>query len=640
MATQVKTSTTRTAARTRDAAASWQSFANSLGFWLLAILPVVLMVGAATLWWQSLPAIDVSSIDDFGLSSALPISFYGALLILNLSFALVASRQEIHTPTLFAHVFLLIIIIHGTLPLIYEVPRYAWTYKHLGVIDYVQRFGMVNPLIDAYQNWPGFFTFMALVSEVTGIDNFMGIAGWAQVFWNLLYLGALRMMYRAFTKDSRLIWLAIWIFFLTNWVGQDYFAPQAFGFFLHLVVLGIFLTWFQVKTNLPVIHLRQQTVWTPLTNFYRSLVIRFSKREIAGPRIESIQQTGLALVAVAAFFAVISSHQLTPFMTLSTILALLIFKRCRRRDLLILMVVLQLTWLTYMSITFLEGANLAVFQSIGRLFSNIDDSLKDYSQSSPGRLFASRVIQFTTLGVWGLAFLGAIRRLRNGYWDIALFVVTVTPFFLIAMQSYGGEMMLRIYLFSLPGMAFLVGAMLYPGITSRFSWKVGIITLLTSVILTGSLFYTYFGNELVNHVAKGEIEALEKIYYNAPRGSLILAGSPNSATKFANYSDFRHYQLIDLPEFRSGEIWTYKETDFTDQDLQALRDFMAEERFTNAYFYLSTSQKSYISAYNNEQADYLDRLEVALRRSGLFEVAYVNEDAVVFVLAEATYGVQ
>ena len=44
--------------------------------------------------------------------------------------------------------------------------------------------------------------------------------------------------------DGRAVWAGVWIFFATNWVGQDYFSPQGLVYALYLVVLAILLTWF------------------------------------------------------------------------------------------------------------------------------------------------------------------------------------------------------------------------------------------------------------------------------------------------------------------------------------------------------------------------------------------------------------
>ena len=205
---------------------------------IIDVLPGIFVLASIFLWWLSLPMIEPESLTDLGLITLLPVSFFVALILLSLSFSLVCYQRQVSSPLFFIHVLTLILIIHGTPALIYDAPRYAWTYKHIGVVDYIQQFGILDPTIDAYHNWPSFFSVTAFISDVTGIDNFVGFVNWAQVFWNILYLAALRMLYKNFTSDQRLVWIGIWVFFLTNWVAQDYFAPQAFAFFLHLIILG------------------------------------------------------------------------------------------------------------------------------------------------------------------------------------------------------------------------------------------------------------------------------------------------------------------------------------------------------------------------------------------------------------------
>src|SRR5204863_379717 len=75
------------------------------------------------------------------------------------------------------------------------------------------------------------------------VTDLTGIASWAPVFFNLLDLAAAVFVFSALTRDRRVIWLGSWLFLIANWVGQDYFSPQAFAFFLYLVVIGCTLRW-------------------------------------------------------------------------------------------------------------------------------------------------------------------------------------------------------------------------------------------------------------------------------------------------------------------------------------------------------------------------------------------------------------
>jgi hypothetical protein len=61
------------------------------------------------------------------------------------------------------------------------------------------------------------------------------------------------------------------------------------------------------------------------------------------------------------------------------------------------------------------------------------------------------------------------RRRRHQYRERSLPVLTFVPFLGFGMQSYGGEMALRVFMFALPGAALLAALALFPraGVTAR-----------------------------------------------------------------------------------------------------------------------------------------------------------------------------
>src|SRR5207244_11753971 len=88
---------------------------------------------------------------------------------------------------------------------------------------------------------------------------------WTPVFFNLIYLGPLYIIFTSATTDKRLVWLGLWFFFLTKWVDQDHFSPQAFDFFLYLVIIAILLKWFKVPPKAQL-HITKQC-WQLLDRF-------------------------------------------------------------------------------------------------------------------------------------------------------------------------------------------------------------------------------------------------------------------------------------------------------------------------------------------------------------------------------------
>ena len=134
---------------------------------------------------------------------------------------------------------------HASPVILYGTLRYAWAWKHVGVVDYFMRHHALDPdlsFLPVYQNWPGFFGLTSTLTEAVGLRSALSFAAWAPPVFELLNLAALWVLFGALTEDRRVRWTACWFFLIANWVGQNYFAPQAFVYFLYLAALGIVLT--------------------------------------------------------------------------------------------------------------------------------------------------------------------------------------------------------------------------------------------------------------------------------------------------------------------------------------------------------------------------------------------------------------
>ena len=204
-----------------------------------ARLSIVGLALCAVLWLVSLVRIDVDAIGSLGLLSAFPITMFVALGVLTLSMARATHRREA-SAVLAAHVVLFLVIVHGTPAVLYETLRYAWAWKHLGLVDSLARHHVVDPHVknlNAYQSWPGFFAAAAAWLAGSGATSWTGAAQWAPLFFELLDALALYAVLDALDADRRVVWTGVWLFALGNWIGQDYFSPQAFAFFLYLVVI-------------------------------------------------------------------------------------------------------------------------------------------------------------------------------------------------------------------------------------------------------------------------------------------------------------------------------------------------------------------------------------------------------------------
>ena len=214
----------------RDAGAPLLAAVRSQGWW--AAVPLL----AALLWTLGFVGADPRAMGSFGLVSLFTGATVGALLLLVGGFlgSLYRNKREW---VLGLYLVTYIALIHGTPAVLYGTLRYSWAYKHVGIVDYILRTGTVDPTIgvgEIYHNWPGFFAASALLTSLAGSPDALRIATWAPVVFNLMNLVVLRYVYRGLTRNKRLIWLALFFFFIINWVGQDYFSPQAMAYVLYL----------------------------------------------------------------------------------------------------------------------------------------------------------------------------------------------------------------------------------------------------------------------------------------------------------------------------------------------------------------------------------------------------------------------
>lgn len=599
--------------------------------WLLTGGPPVLILCVMVLWTTSISSINPRNITDYGLVSVLPLAFFVALGLLTISFCLLLPQRPALTLMLFLHVVVLIVIIFGTLALVYEVPRYAWTYKHIGVVSYIQRYGSVDPTIDIYHNWPGFFALSALFTDIAGFDSALSFAAWGPMVFNLLYLCPLLLIYKASTKDKRLIWLGVWFFYLTQWIGHDYFTPQSPMYSLYLVILGICLTWFRVKTTPSQSAVRRWLVFAPLASLFHWIVSRSADCEILNDTSRPIQRVALMGIIILMFVVIVFTHQLTPFITIICVAALVVFQRCNARSLPILMAVLLMIWITYMAIAAVKNYAPGIIQSMFQISDNIDAGLFNIKGASPGRIFVALTARGLTAAIWGLALLGCVRRLRKGYRDlsIALLAIALLP---LLTQPYGGEMLFRVYMFSLPFVAFFAAGLLYPSPRSGMSWRGAVASMLVSGAFIVSLLFAYYGNERINNITQNEVAAVQYLYHTAPPGSRILTFNENSPLKLEGYERYIHSRIASWPSFYGRHLGP--------SDIDAIARVLADKKYPVNYLLIDQSQNEYASLNNMLPPGGLDSLESALVQSEHFAIVFANMDSKIFVLANDGYIVE
>jgi hypothetical protein len=586
--------------------------------------PVVLTLCAAALWAVSLGQIEIGQVTDIGLISVLPAPFFAALGVLTAGFCLSLRQERGRVPLLLLHVGVLIVMLYGAPALIEEMPRFHSVWKHLGVVDYIQRTGQVNPRIDAYFNWPGLFILFAFVSDAAGIQNWRDLVAWTPVVLNLLQLGPLLLIFGSATDDKRLVWLAVWFFYLANWVGQDYFSPQGFNYLLHLAILGILVAWFRVPAGErhPLLaRLGVPDLFARLPERIR----RFAPTDLPPPAISPWQRRGLLLVVLALYFVTVASHQLTPFATLGSVIALVVFNRSTARLLPFIMTVMVVLWIQFMAETYMAGHGSTLVSQMGDLDSAVNENTTTRLGGSQGHLIVVYARSLMTLGLWGLAAIGGLRRLRHGHRDLTYVLLATAPFPLVILQPYGGEMLLRVYLFTLPFMAFFAAALFFPDRAAGTSRWTTVLVGALSVALLGAFFVTRYGNERMDYAAPQEVAAAEHLYNIAPPGSLLLVGTTNTPIRFRDYEKYRTRSLT------SQLVWRGDAP--IGRNLEAVAAVMNNPRVPATYLFITRSQIANDELFGLYPIP-LEELAREMAASDLFTVVYANEHATIYALKE------
>jgi GT2 family glycosyltransferase len=586
-----------------------------------AVAHGMVLAAAGVAWALSLRGADLSRMAGLGLLDALPAWYFIAIALLLAGFAAGLTGRELSHGLLWLYALALILVLHGTTALLYDEPRYAWTYKHLGVIALIAHAGAVDRSVDIYNNWPGFFALNAWLTAVTGVSA-ISYAAWAQVFFNVANVAALRFALRGVTTDERVLWTASFLFLLGNWVGQDYLAPQAFAFVLSLVVLGVCL---RCGPSARAPSSRVARWWVGVLDRVRGSVLRREPvEEPSGPA--PLSPAAAAVVGGACYLAIVVSHQLTPVIVLSGTIGLALIARRIPLWVPLAMGLVEAWWLwrawPYLS------AHFSLFDPAPS--SSGAPSGYSIGDGLPGLALVAYAVRVEILILVILAAVGLVRRLRKGHWDVAAATLIVAPLVIVGLQSYQGEGRYRVYLFALPWLCFFAAAAFsstqarLPTLTRR--------ALLTaaSACLATCLLFAYFGLELMNRMEPDDVAAAIWFEHHAPTGSVLAAGVtanfPRRLTaRYAEVYDPAYPGALPLTDHAA-----YRRPRFRHADLLRIEKTLGAYGAAHTFLTLSGSQERYARLYGLLPAGSMQSLEGALRRSRDFRLVYQRGSSSIF----------
>jgi hypothetical protein len=504
------------------------------------------LVAAGALWGWSLPRIGFRDIGDYGLLDRFPIAFYAALLVLLAGFLVTLRRAGTAPWWPLTYCVAMLLALKAPPGVLYDSVRYAWASKHDDVIARLLSEGTVHPHLtlsggmSAYDQWPGFFSLNAALIRAFGIEGAFVYTNWAPVAFGLLMLPVLVLIYRTFTDDWRLVWTAVWIFQLANWVGQDYLAPQAFAYLVFLSVFAVVVRHFVRPGSAG--RLRERSLLDPAAASVPPSTGRWQRA------------VGVAVLA-PLIAAVNASHQLTPVMLCMTLMALCLTRRYRNIGLLVVTGIIMIIWdLTMGRVLFLDTLG-TLRNSLGDLLQNSRPGFAG-NPTGPGPELVGHANILMVLVLGTLAGAAVLLRRRLTHSALPLLLAAVAPVPLFAVNDYGGEMLFRVYLFGLPGTAFFAAAALVPararaGRARRAARLAAPVALPVSLLaLLAGFLPSYYGKEGMQYAPPGEIALVKRAYDRAPDGSLIMATTGSFAGAYYRYDHFERWFFTeqDVPE--------------------------------------------------------------------------------------------
>ena len=588
-------------------------------------MPVVLLVGAVPLWLVAVGTTDAADVGAYGLTHALGAPFIVAVVAVCLAFAVELLGRS-RPPVLAAGIVSITVMLRASAPLLLANVEYPWTYKHFGVVELIRQTGRIVDPADIYRLWPAFFATMAQLSDVTGVAS-IDYATWSSLLFSLidalLLAAAVRVAIdatgwsgrsyaqttrseaigHAGVRDNRIVFLTVFLFQACLWVDTNYFSPQAYAFALFLGFVVILRGW--------LYHGPDGT---------RRGLRRLWRRPATTER--SASRLWPTVAAVGVFFVITATHQLSPYIILVGVAALGVLGRVRPRIIVLLLGAVAFGYLAPRLGDVLSDYGLL---SGFNLFRNASGNAPTWG--SAAQRFSALLARGLALTIWATALLTLWRRRRQPSMG-TVGILAFSPFVILGAQSYGGEAIYRVFLFSLPWCALLIAVWLVDG---SFSRRRRLATAGIALMLSAFSMAAHQGLQgqfAVHAVASTDIAAARYFYSHAPAGSSLLLGAQNFPARLTGgYGRFNvgvplEPAITDEDQLRDaalGERW-----------LPRVEAWARDHAGTQTYLVVSRQMAVDAQFFGDLPTGALAALDDALRASPRWDVFYQAPGVTIF----------
>lgn len=478
---------------------------------VLAVLAVVLLPLAAA-------DTDLNRLGGWGLAAVL--SPFGWLA---LALAIGACVVELWSPRpripmLGAATGVLILCSFGMPSVVMPQARFTTAWLISGFVDALSGSGVPPTGVDARFYWPAFFAQWAWFRDAAGVDNLDVVLRWFPAAVVAVWAIGVYALARSMLGGTRAPWVAAWLFLGLNWIEQDYFSPQATGIVLLLTVLTFALG--------PLATRRTDTAGVPgwprahrdaprLPRWRRWLVSAMTPPNT--PTLPPRQLLLIFFCAALCLLAIAPTHQLTPFAILGQLVVLAIVGRFRGRGLVIVGILAVVIYILIAGRDFWMS-QISMIVGGGDEGGAIEAGFFERLEGDTGQIVVKLLRALMPVLTWLLAIAGAWV-----YWkrrrDLVPILLAVVPMGMAAVQSYGGELLLRVILYGLPVLTILgvdaLRAFVRVDRRREIALGLGLLVLFPVLLLIRG------GNDAYMNVTTEDVAMTRQAFDQAPPDTLV-----------------------------------------------------------------------------------------------------------------------
>ncbi len=588
----------------------WWRFARLLG----DLAPMALVV---VLWLFALSRTSTAGVDSYGLLFVMHPTFFVAVGVCVAGFLAELSRRTWRGWVLIGYLVLLVLLMHATVPLLDTEPEYPWVYTHLGVVDFIRVHGEVTNSSDIYQQWPTFFAAVAQLVAASGI-NPLRLGAWAPPFFDLANCLPVFAIARTLTNNRRVPFLAMFLFTAINWIGQDYLSPQAFAYLLSMGALLIMLRWLRRTPS------ARRVRWRLMYRVQFWIQAGLPETPYTSARTERASLIALYVV----YGTIVISHQISPYIIAASATALVVLGLIQPWRVVPILIGIAVAYAL---------PRYSVVDSYG-IFNGLN-FLNNASGNHAGQVeaagvFSHKVVMSLALSVWGsvgVILLGARRRLG----PLAVpGVLAFAPMAILFGQSYGGEAIYRVFLFSAPWCSYLIAdAVMRIRLPRRLggvrlplrALRVAVATPVLAATVLAAMQGEH-GQLVFEQLTPDEVNGALYLYNHVEPGSWVVDALTNSADRLtAKYAEINYGRAPDdslLPSLVDGPVQVTAAMDANDVD--AINGYFQDNAQRPEYLVVTSSMAHYADYFGYLPPGTLDRLNTALTASPRWTVWWAS----------------